>query len=89
MENKSKCRVKNGVKSIEEYINGRRINFSGYTGFCNCRDLMCSHDNATVYVEFDDESKIRLPKVYIQQGKSQGFDPFSYSFHKSEIELIL
>lgn len=88
MNNVHKCRIIDGTKSLEEYMKGREVDFSGFIGFCDENEYNAVSEYGNIYVKFDEVSVKRLPKKYLKDGDILGYDPTAYVFVKREVELI-
>ena len=62
----------------KEHIGNRIIKFTGLTG-----DY---HSDGTF--RFDEESIKKLPKCWISHGEKEGYDPYSYVFDFSEVDIL-
>ena len=72
-----KVKVKES-NTAKDYYGNHIINFAGYSGERQKDGL----------VIFDEESKRKLPKGWIKQAEREGYDPFSYVFYDSDLEVV-
>lgn len=73
-----KVRIKESLLVKDTYGNGKIINFAGFTG-----ELQ---SDGTVI--FDEESKKKLPKGWIEEGEREGFNPYGYVVCEENLEYL-